>query len=344
MLALRAYPLALIAETSGTTPDNRASLFSTMFGMTSAPNGQLPGFSALAANDPTRCLDTGDLKLVAVPLPNAVALAELDVNVADVDDGFQLTMSYATESFDRATVEALAERFLRFVTAMVQRPAAQLAEVTVLDAAQRAELVALVTSDGPRSAPNDTLIDLFDRTVDANPDDPAVASADGELSYDEVNRRAARLASALPPATSGANALVGLHLPAGPDFVIAMLAAWRAGYGIVPMLPDLPAKRLEFIARDAQVRHLISVGGECTFTPPRGVAAIGVDAAAATSGGPKGSRPNRHRLRRVHLGNHRATQRGADHPLQCVASAVVAARSVLPGAFSTARAKPRAVV
>jgi acyl-CoA synthetase (AMP-forming)/AMP-acid ligase II/aryl carrier-like protein len=115
VLALRAYPLALIAETSGTNPDNRASLFSTMFGMTSEPNGQLPGFSALAANDPTRCLDTGDLKLIAVPLPNAVAQAELDVNVADVDDGFQLTASYATESFDRATVEALAQRFLRWL-------------------------------------------------------------------------------------------------------------------------------------------------------------------------------------------------------------------------------------
>ena len=293
VLALRAYPLALIAETSGTNPDNRASLFSTMFGMTSAPNGQLPGFSALAANDPTRCLDTGDLKLIAVPLPNAVAQAELDVNVADIDDGFQLTMSYATESFDRTTVEALAQRFLRLVTAMVQQPAAQLTEVTVLDAAQRAELVALVTSDGPRSAPNDTLVDLFDGAVDANPDHPAVASADGELSYAEVNRRATRLAFALPPATAGTNAMVGLHLPAGPDFVIAMLAAWRAGYGVVPLLPDLPAKRLAFIARDAQVRNLISAGGKCTFTPPRGVAAIGVDAVGtATPDGPNRSRPN----------------------------------------------------
>ena len=293
VLALRAYPLALIAETSGTSPDNRASLFSTMFGMTSAPNGQLPGFSALAANDPTRCLDTGDLKLIAVPLPNAVAQAELDVNVADVDDGFQLTMSYATESFDRITVEALAQRFLRLVTAMVQRPAAQLAEVTVLDAARRAELAALVTSDGSRPAPNDTLIDLFDRAVNANPDHPAVVSADGELSYTEVNRRAARLASALPPATAGTDALVGLHLPAGPDFVVAMLAAWRAGYGVVPMLPDVPAKRLAFIARDARVRHLISTGGECTFTPPDDVAAIGVDAAdAAIPDGPNRLRPN----------------------------------------------------
>ena len=292
VLALRAYPLALIAETCGTNPDNRASLFSTMFGMSGAPNGRLPGFSALAADDPTGCLDTGDLKLVAVPLPNAVAQAELDVNVADVDDGFQLTMSYATESFDRATVEALGKRFLRVVAAMVQRPAAQLAEVTVIDVAQRAALVALMTSDGPQPAPDDTLIDLFDRAVDANPDYPAIASAGGELSYTEVNRRADRLASALPPATAGANALVGLHLPAGPDFVIAMLGAWRAGYGIVPLLPDLPAKRLEFIARDAQVRHLIIAGAECTFTSPPGVAAIRVDAAnAANSGGPQGSRP-----------------------------------------------------
>ncbi|MDT5351297.1 MAG: hypothetical protein QOH91_4584, partial [Mycobacterium sp.] len=220
-------------------------------------------------------------------LPNSVALAELDVNVADVDDGFQLTMSYATESFDRATAEALAQRFLRLVTAMVHRPAAELADVTVLDAAERAELVAQVTSGGPRPAPDDTLVDLFDRTLDANAGHPAVASADGELSYAEVNRRASRLASALPPAAGGTKALVGLHLSAGPDFVIAMFAAWRAGYGVVPLLPDLPDKRLAFIARDAQVQHLISAGGGCTFTPPCGVAAIGVDATGiATPGGP----------------------------------------------------------
>ena len=61
------------------------------------------------------------------------------------------------------------------------------------------------------------------------PDNPAVTWAGGTLSYRELDASANRLAGALAARGAGAETPVAIKLSRGPHYVVAMLAALKAG-------------------------------------------------------------------------------------------------------------------
>ncbi|WP_329316117.1 amino acid adenylation domain-containing protein [Streptomyces sp. NBC_01278] len=259
-LAARQYPLPLIAAAVRPARDAaRGPLFATMFGWTATPPGAPDGLTALAEEIPGRECRVGGLVLEAVPLPHTAALADLNVSVAESDGELTLVLRYATEVLDGATAEELGRRLLRVAAAAAVDDETPIAALTVLSDAERARLDELTAGRGPRPEPSRTMIDYFADSCAAYPEAPAVVSGAGTVTYAElaveVAAAAARLAGA---AGSGAGAPVGLLLPPEPRFVTALLAAFTAGYGVVPLLPDFPGERLRFVASDAGVAAVLT--------------------------------------------------------------------------------------
>ena len=95
-----------------------------------------------------------------------------------------------------------------------------------------------------------TVLELVAKQVAARPDAPAVESAAGVLTYRALDRRANALAARLRTALRGDDPVVAVVLDRGPDFVVAMLAAWKAGAAFCPVDPAAPADRVKFILDD----------------------------------------------------------------------------------------------
>src|SRR5580658_7750846 len=91
-----------------------------------------------------------------------------------------------------------------------------------------------------------------------NPNALAVASAQEELSYVELDRRANRLANYLRSVGVGRNMVVGLYLDRSPAMVVAALAILKAGGAYVPLDPIHPVERLAFMLRDADANLVVS--------------------------------------------------------------------------------------
>jgi amino acid adenylation domain-containing protein len=91
-----------------------------------------------------------------------------------------------------------------------------------------------------------------------NPNALAVASAQEELSYVELDRRANRLANYLRSVGVGRNMVVGLYLDRSPAMVVAALAILKAGGAYVPLDPIHPVERLAFMVRDASASIVVS--------------------------------------------------------------------------------------
>ena len=83
------------------------------------------------------------------------------------------------------------------------------------------------------------------------PDSPAVTWADGSLSYRELDDAANRLAGALAARGVGAETPVAIKLSRGPRYVVAILAALKAGATYVPLEPGMPAERVNSILRQS---------------------------------------------------------------------------------------------
>ncbi|WP_233103781.1 non-ribosomal peptide synthetase [Streptomyces flavofungini] len=184
---------------------------------------------------------------------------DLFFNMADIPGlGVVGHLEYATDLFDRATVEALAARFARVVQQLVTSPGRPIgAIVDVLDAAER-ELVIHRFNDTAAPTPDVTVPALFERQAAATPDAVAVVSGERTLTYRELDTRANHVARELAARGVGPETVVGLALPRSADLVVALLGVLKAGGAYLPVDPKYPSTRLDFILSDSRPRLFLT--------------------------------------------------------------------------------------
>jgi amino acid adenylation domain-containing protein len=90
------------------------------------------------------------------------------------------------------------------------------------------------------------------------PDAPAVAAADGTLSFAELDARSARLAHALRGLGAGPERRVGLMVERGTGLLAGILGILRAGAAYVPLDPAQPPARLEQLAAECGLAAAVS--------------------------------------------------------------------------------------
>ncbi|HEX2189524.1 MAG TPA: amino acid adenylation domain-containing protein, partial [Longimicrobiaceae bacterium] len=106
--------------------------------------------------------------------------------------------------------------------------------------------------------PDACLHELFAAQAARTPDAEAVVCAGESLTYAELDARANRLAHHLQRQGVRPEAGVGVCLEWGPELVVALLGALKAGGVYVPLDPALPAERLAYLAEDSRARTIVT--------------------------------------------------------------------------------------
>src|SRR6266704_1597497 len=109
--------------------------------------------------------------------------------------------------------------------------------------------------------PQGCVPDLVSAQAAATPDAIAVTHGKRSLSYQELDRRANRLAHVLQSLGVGPDVVVGLYLDRSLAVIVGALAILKAGGAYLPLDPSYPTDRLTFLWKDA--RATILVTGEC---------------------------------------------------------------------------------
>ncbi|WP_327000297.1 condensation domain-containing protein [Dactylosporangium sp. NBC_01737] len=150
--------------------------------------------------------------------------------------------------FDPASTAALVHRFGELLRLAAEDPGARLSTLYIrLTEAEHGPW----RCAGP--AATGSVLDLVDFGSAA----PAVVHGDTTVSYVDLDARARRLAADL----DGHGGLVGVQLPPGVDLVVALLAAWRAGAGYLPLDPDAPPRRTTDQIDDSGAGIVVTAGG-----------------------------------------------------------------------------------
>ncbi|WP_455680349.1 amino acid adenylation domain-containing protein, partial [Streptomyces griseofuscus] len=245
--------------------------------------GRHPLFQVALAfqNAPVSDLAMPGLEVEAGPGGTGAAKFDLSFNLSESftgagePAGISGGIEFATDVFDRSTIERMAgwlTRLLEQVLADPQRPVsrARILEDIELDQVLKG------WNDTHRATPGAVLPVLFEEQVARTPDAVAVVCDGVELSYREVNERANRLARLLIEHGAGPERFVAVALPRSADLVITLLAVLKTGAAYVPIDPDYPADRIAYILDDADPMAVITVG-DSGVELPSGTARILLD-------------------------------------------------------------------
>ncbi|MGW3210312.1 non-ribosomal peptide synthase/polyketide synthase, partial [Streptomyces sp. NPDC001135] len=230
----------------------RHPLFQVSFQLqnTPAPRLTLPGVEV--NHQPVR-LDTAKFDL------------SFNLTETGTDSGLDGSVEFAVDLFDRVSVETLAARLVTVLETIAADPSTHVGTVDILSADERSRLLGPWAGTTHELTPV-TFAGLFETAADRNPHAPALINGDLTVTYGELEARANRLAHWLHDRGVGTEDVVALVLPRSVDIVVAQLAVVKAGAAYLPIDPDYPQERIDYMLHDAHpaliLRELPALGEE----------------------------------------------------------------------------------
>ena len=194
--------------------------------------------------------------------------------------------------------------------------------LSILEPAER-DTILRVWNDTAQALAPATLPELFAAQAARTPDAVAVMFEDRTLTYAALDAHANRLAHHLQSLGVGPETVVGLCVERSPEMVIGLLGILKAGGAYLPLDPDYPRERLEFMLADAGVSVLVTQSALLDRLP-------GCRGAAASCG----STPTRRRSRASPTPRRRSISIRATRPMSSTPRARPARRR--PWSSSTA--------
>ena len=203
---------------------------------------------------------------------------ELYLNAVECDKQLRLECTYNSDLFDADTIRRRLEEFEVFLQGIVAAPAETIEKLPILPPAERHALV-VEWNDTRRHYPEDLCVhQLFERQVERTPHAEALVYGDERLTYQELNRRANRVAHNLRALGVGPDVTVGLCTERSAAMVVGMLGILKAGGCYVPLDPTYPQARLAFMVTDCRMPVLVTEAKLRPSLPEHGVKHVYVGA------------------------------------------------------------------
>ncbi|MBD2812049.1 amino acid adenylation domain-containing protein [Xenorhabdus sp. Vera] len=220
-----------------------------------------PIFQVMLALDNTpiqQSLELSDLTLDELPSTRQSTHFDLSLSMNDTENGLAGELEYASDLFDRTSIERLASYLQTLLAAMVEDDSLKVEDLPLLQPQQRNQLL-VDFNDTALSYPQDKLIhQLFEQQVEQSPDAIALIFGDSQLSYAELNQHANQLAHYLIASGVRPDDRIAICVDRSPDMIIGMYGILKAGAGYIPLDPEYPAERLAYQLSDSKPALLLT--------------------------------------------------------------------------------------
>ncbi|WP_066913693.1 non-ribosomal peptide synthetase [Millisia brevis] len=182
-------------------------------------------------------------------IDNGSALLPIAVEVFVIGDRVDVQITYQSDLFDVETIDRLHEYIDEILTAAdADTP---IAELVVLSASDRDRIAGWAHGDDMAITPQ-TVDEMIRGSAIRTPERVAVVFNDIELTYAEFDRRVNQLARELLARGVRTADPIGVQADRSEWLPIAVAAIFRAGATYLPIDPDLPHDRVEFMVEDTR--------------------------------------------------------------------------------------------
>ncbi|EZH74456.1 hypothetical protein ATO12_11855 [Aquimarina atlantica] len=183
---------------------------------------------------------------------------DLTLTAVEESGGISLNMTYCTALFNKDTVTRMLVHYKELLSSLVKDITLPIQALSMVTNQEREELL-YKFNDTVVAYPEDkSIIDLFKQQVKKTPDAIAVIFEKDKLSFKELDERSNQLAHYLISQGIRSEELVGICLDRSLEMIIGILGILKSGAAYVPIDPEYPSERIDYILEDATIKILLS--------------------------------------------------------------------------------------
>jgi len=194
------------------------------------------------------------------PFSLATTTAKFDIifRAAEMPNGLLCAISYRPDLFDDARIDRMLANFRTLLDGIVDAPERSVGTLPLLTDEERRRQLVEWNDTATDYVAQRTVVDGFETQARRSPDAVAVAEETTQITYGELNRRANQLAHHLQSLGIGNGDVAGICIERSLDTVLATLAVLKAGGVYLPLDPEYPAERVEYMLNDAAARVVLT--------------------------------------------------------------------------------------
>lgn len=199
----------------------------------------------------------GNVKFSVQDLEQRTVKFDLTLNITENLEGLDVSIQYRSDLFLPETILRMKGHFQTLLSSIINDPLQRIGHIQMLLPEEQNELLAIKNDVVKKFQPN-TILTFFKEQAEKAPDEIAVIFEGQRLTYRQIDEQSDQLAGYLIRQGVRTGELILLCLEATLELTITgILGIIKAGAAYVPLDPDYPIERINFIIKDTSARILV---------------------------------------------------------------------------------------
>jgi tyrocidine synthetase-3 len=203
-----------------------------------------------------------DISFSPYGFENKISKFDMTLTALVSEDDINFAIEYCTALFRRETIERLAVHLKNIIKAVVKEPEIVLDNIDLLEEEEKRQLLIDFNNTKTGYPKEKTIHELFEEQVRKTPHKTAVVFEDEKMTYAQLNLRADRVACALKEKGVKKDTIVGIMTHKSMEMVVGTLGILKAGGAYLPIDPEYPQDRINYMLKDCNANILMIRGGD----------------------------------------------------------------------------------
>ncbi|MBQ4862211.1 non-ribosomal peptide synthase/polyketide synthase [Pseudoalteromonas sp. MMG013] len=199
-----------------------------------------------------------DLEVEISDPHDSLTLFDLSLFLKETEEGLAVDWLYATDIFNTDTITRLGQSFEVLLTSITENPNCLVENINYLTPHDTSKLLAWAKQGRVERFESQSIHTVFESQVKQTPHAIAVLCEDTQLTYQQLDDKANQLCNYLTEQGLEPQALVGVFVERSIDMLIAILAVLKSGAAYVPIDPNSPQSRAQYIVEDSEIKLLLT--------------------------------------------------------------------------------------
>ncbi|PSF28879.1 non-ribosomal peptide synthetase, partial [Aphanothece hegewaldii CCALA 016] len=207
--------------------------------------------------EPLSQIKTENLTLSLLKIESNTAKFDLTLSFEETESELIGEFEYNSDLFESSTIQRMIGHFQTLIQNIITQTERPIRELNILTQAEQEKIL----NEWNKTEVNyssECIHQLFEKQVEKTPNAIALIYQKQQLTYSQLNSKANQLAHYLISLGVRPETRVGISVERSIEMIIAILAILKSGSVYVPIDPDYPTSRLDYIINDAQINILLT--------------------------------------------------------------------------------------
>ncbi|MCX7920819.1 MAG: amino acid adenylation domain-containing protein [Clostridia bacterium] len=189
---------------------------------------------------------------------NKTSKFDITLEALEVKGELSFELEYCTRLFKEETIQRLSGHYINILKEITANPIIKLEEIDMLLEEEKQQILVDFNNTKAHYPKEKLLHEVFEEQAGRVPNNIAVMFEDKKLTYRELNEKSNQLARILRSKGVKPDSIVGIMAERSFEMLVGILGTLKAGGAYLPISPDYPRDRIEYMLDDSRTTILLT--------------------------------------------------------------------------------------